>query len=87
MKVGIFLSKGKAADLETQDLVTVLAAMPYKFDDETSIDASFWRKYKTTDNVRITKTIEGKWFRDTRQEDGTMLHECGENGVDWVQCE
>ena len=79
--------KDKAADLETQDLVTVLAAMPYKFDDETSIDASFWRKYKTTDNVRITKTIEGKWFRDTRQEDGTMLHECGENGVDWVQCE
>ncbi|MBE0359419.1 hypothetical protein [Pseudoalteromonas aliena] len=78
--------KDKAADLDTQDLVTVLAAMPYKFDDETSIDASFWRKYKTTDNVRISKTIEGQWVRDTRREDGTMLHECSDNGADWTAC-
>jgi len=78
--------KNKVADLELAVLFTAFDAMPYRFDDEVAIDASYWRKSKTTANVVIHKNDEGEWRKESKQDDGTTVYECGVDGVNWEAC-
>ncbi|MBA6350295.1 hypothetical protein [Colwellia sp. BRX8-9] len=78
--------KEKVADLEPADFFTAFDAMPYRFDDEVAVDVSYWRKSKATGNVVIHKNDEGKWRKETKQEDGTTVYECSVDGVNWGDC-
>lgn len=78
--------KDKVAELVPNDLFTAFSAMPYKFDDEVALDVSYWRKSKATGNIVIHKNDEGKWRKETRQDDGTTVYECSVDGVNWTAC-
>ncbi|PKG80723.1 hypothetical protein CXF85_21650 [Colwellia sp. 75C3] len=78
--------KGKAADLNPEELFTAFDVMPYRFDDEVAIDVSYWRKSKATGDVVIHKNNEGKWRKETKQDDGTTVYECGIDGTNWGLC-
>ena len=78
--------KDKAATLEPAELFTAFDIMPYMFDDKVVIDVSYWRKNKAAGNVIIHKNDEGKWRKDTKQDDGTTVFECGVDGINWSAC-
>ncbi|MCJ8294943.1 MAG: hypothetical protein MJK15_11090 [Colwellia sp.] len=78
--------KNKVDTLDPVELFTAFDIMPYKFDDEVTIDVSYWRKSKTVGNVVIHKDDEGKWRKETKQDDGTTVFECGVDGMNWTAC-
>ena len=78
--------KDKADALDPAEFFTALDSMPYKFDDEVVIDVSYWRKSKAVGNVVIHKDDEGKWRKETKQDGGTTVFECGIDGINWAAC-
>jgi len=78
--------KDKVAELEPADLFTAFDVLPYRFDDEVAIDVSYWRKSQATGNVVIHKNDQGEWRKETKQDDGTTVHECSVDGVNWAAC-
>jgi len=79
--------KDKAAELDLEEFFSTMNAMPYLFEEAVSMDVESWEKSKAAGGVIISKNNVGEWRRETEQDDGTRLYECGTDGVNWVVCE
>ena len=74
-------------DLDSSEMIDVLKLMPYRWDDEVSIDTSLWRKRKEEGNVQLDVENGTDWTRATTQSDGTTVYECSSDGENWTSCE
>ncbi len=76
----------KANALNPTDVFTYMNALPYEFNSAVEIDASYWRKRKTTDDVQIDTNNDNEWVRTTQHEDNTRTSECSDDGINWGLC-
>ncbi|ASP49706.1 DUF5011 domain-containing protein [Cognaticolwellia beringensis] len=76
----------KADALDPTDVFTYMNTLPYEFDSAVEIDASYWRKRKTTSDVQIDTNNDNEWVRITKHEDNTRTTECSDDGINWGLC-
>jgi len=76
----------KVDELNPIDVFTYMNSLPYKFDSVVEIDASYWRKRKTDDDVQIDTNNDNEWVRTTKLEDNTHTTECSDDGINWDSC-
>jgi len=74
-------------DLDASEMIDVLALMPYRWDDQVTIETSLWRKRKEQGNVQIDVENGSEWTRATKQSDGTTAYECSSDRESWTSCE
>lgn len=76
----------KAAALDPTDVFNYMNALPYEFDSAVEVDASNWRKRKTTNGVQIDTNNDNEWVRITENDDNTRTTECSDDGINWGLC-
>ena len=76
----------KADALDPTDVFTYMNTLPYEFDSVVEIDASYWRKRKTTSDVQMDTNNDNEWVRITKHEDNTRTTECSDDGINWGLC-
>ena len=76
-----------ADTLEPNDVFEYMNTLPYEFNSVVELDASYWRKRKTSNNVWVDTNNDNDWVRTTRLADNTRTKECSDDGENWGLCE
>lgn len=82
--------KDKADQLKLLELYERLAKSGYLFDEQPTIAVSNWHKRSTDDRsknrIQIDRYSDGRWVKQTTQDDQTIVKQCSKDGLSWGSC-
>lgn len=82
--------KDKADQLKLLELYERLAKSGYLFDEEPTIAVNSWHKRSTDDRtknrIQIDRYSDGRWVKQTTQDDKTIVKQCSKDGLNWGSC-